>query len=524
MSDQFDYYIEQLHQANALESLKSIKRGIEKESLRVSQNGYLSSVPHSKKFGSALTHPFITTDYSESLMELITPPSDDPEQPIKFLNKIHHFVNHQLGDEYLWNASMPCMMNKEEDIPIAEYGTSNIGKMKYIYRQGLGKRYGRLMQTISGVHYNFSLPQEFWVSLQKIEKNQDAIQDFISEKYMGLVRNFQRYSWLLPYLFGASPAICKSFVKGKKHSLKELMPGTLYGEYATSLRMSDMGYSNNAQSRLNINYDHVFDYAMGLEHAIHTPEPLYEKIGLTETIAENKQQRIQLNTNLLQIENEFYSNIRPKRVINSGERPATALKERGVEYIEVRGLDINPFSNVGITEEQIHWLDCFLISCALEPSPKISCREEAENKSNLRRVVNFGRTHQLTLWSLNREVGLKDIANKITPRIEAVASIMDKLWETSNYSKSVSEWHQCFDLPEKTLSGQLMVILKKGLGYYPETRKLSLQIKNDYLSKPIDSKDRLFFQQQSQQSIAKQKEIEQSDSIDFEQFLESYYQ
>lgn len=518
MSDQFDVLMEQLVSANAFPLLKEIKRGIEKESLRVGLDGFLSAKPHPESLGSALTHPFITTDYSEALLELITPPSTDPEEPVRFLNQIHNYVYHQIGEEFLWNASMPCMMDKEEEIPIARFGTSNIGQMKYVYREGLGKRYGRLMQTIAGVHYNFSLPQSFWQQLQTIKGNSDPLQSFISDGYMGLVRNFLRYGWMLPYLFGASPAICKSFVKGKKHKLSELMPGTMFGEYATSLRMSDMGYSNNAQSRLNISYDSVEKYAAGLEHAIRTPEPLYEEIGLYEN-----GQRIQLNTNLLQIENEYYSNIRPKRVAGSGERPAKALNERGVEYIEVRGLDINPFSKVGITNQQIHWLDCFLITCALMPSAEISCREDGEIKENLRRAVNYGRNPELSLWSLNREVPLAELGNCISAKMEQVARFMDSNWQTHAYSEAVEHCKTCFIQPQNTLSGRFMEVIQSSEGYYTKTRKMALDIKQHFLQNPLADKDNTFFRENARISLAAQRELEAEPQKSFDEFVEDYY-
>ncbi len=519
MSDQFNSLVQQLSAKNAFPLLKKIKRGIEKESLRVAPNGYLSTRSHPESLGSALTHPFITTDYSEALLEMITPPTTDPDEPIRFLKQIHNYVYHQIGEEFLWNASMPCMMNKEEEIPIARFGSSNIGQMKYVYREGLGKRYGRLMQTIAGVHYNFSLPESFWIQLQNIKGNTDPLNQFISDSYMGLVRNFLRHGWMLPYLFGASPAICKSFVQGKKHKLNECMPGTMVGEFATSLRMSDMGYSNNAQSRLNISYDSVEKYAAGLEHAIRTPEPLYQEIGLYEN-----GKRIQLNTNLLQIENEYYSNVRPKRITQAGERPAKALKQRGVEYIEIRGLDINPFADVGITNKQIRWLDCLLITCALMPSAEISCREDGEIKENLRRAVNYGRNHELSLWSLNREVPLAELGQCLSSKMERVAGFMDTNWQTSAYSDAVKYCKNCFSEPENTLSGRYIKLIKRSEGYYTLTRKMAMDIKQFNLKNSLSDKENTFFKENARMSMAAQLELESQPQISFDEFVANYYQ
>ena len=517
-SDQFDKLLDQLDKISAMSSLTGIKRGIEKESLRVSLDGYLSQTEHPKSLGSTLTHPSITTDYSEALLELITPPSSDPEEPVKFLHQIHQFVNQNIGDEFLWNASMPCMMTEEKDIPIAKFGSSNVGKQKYIYRVGLGKRYGKLMQTIAGVHYNFSLPDEFWKQLQQVEENADDFQDYKSARYMGLVRNFLRYSWMLPFLFGASPGICKSFVKGK-HNLEDFSEGTLFGPNATSLRMGDMGYSNNAQSSLNISYNSLEGYANGLEQAIRTPEPLYEEIGLK---VDGEYQ--QLSTSLLQIENEYYANIRPKRVARSGERPALALRRGGVEYIEVRGLDINPFTVDGITNEQIRWIDSFLVTCLLLPSPDISTREEGEIRENLRRTVNHGRKKDLTLLSMNRKIALAEAGNIISEKMLMVAKHMDQNWNTEGYSKSVIHWQQCFDNPELTLSGQFLQLMKDKGGYYQAARALSLSQKESLLEEPLDKATLELFVTSAKQSLENQQQLEQQPQQDFEEFIKKYYE
>ncbi len=518
-SDRFDDLLDQLSENGAMSSLTGIKRGIEKESLRVGLDGYLSKKEHPKALGSSLTHSFITTDYSEALLELITPPSDDPQEPVRFLHQIHQFVTKNIGNEFLWNASMPCMMTEEKDIPIAKFGDSNLGRQKYIYRVGLGKRYGKLMQTIAGVHYNFSFPDEFWQQLKTVEGHKADLQDYKSERYMGLIRNFLRYSWMLPFLFGASPGICRSFVKGKKHNLETLVEGSLYGPFATSLRMGDMGYSNNAQSRLNISYNSLEEYTQGLEKAIRTSEPLYEEIGIK---VDGEYQ--QLSTSLLQIENEYYANIRPKRVAHSGERPALSLKRGGVEYIEVRGLDINPFSSDGITNEQIQWLDCFLVTCLLLPSPDISIREEGEIRQNLHRAVNYGRKKDLTLLSMNREISLAEAGNLMSEKILMIAKHMDSNWRTSDYSDSVKHWQKCFDNPELTLSGQFLQLMRENGGYYPAVKKLSLAQKDDFLDESMETETQEMFKQKAIKSIQQQTELEQKPQLDFDEFISNYYQ
>ena len=232
-------------------------RGIERESLRVTPDGQLAMTPHPHALGSALTHPSLTTDYSEALIELITPAEHDAAITLDKLDELHRFVYAKLGGEILWNNSMPGLLPDTDDgIPIAQYGASNIGKLKYVYRVGLALRYGRTMQTIAGIHYNYSLNEEVWRLLHADQQSTASAVDFQSERYLALIRNFRRTNWLLMYLFGASPALDRRFLRDRKHTLETFDADTLYRPYATSLRMSDLGYSNTtAQAALHADYD-----------------------------------------------------------------------------------------------------------------------------------------------------------------------------------------------------------------------------------------------------------------------------
>ena len=332
------------------EVLGGIRRGIEKESLRTRPSGALALTPHPKQLGSALTHPHITTDYSESQLELITGVHAGAGACLEELTQVHQFVYHvlrELGDEMLWVSSMPCGLPTDETIPIGRYGSSNVGRAKSVYRVGLGHRYGRRMQTISGIHYNWSMP------------------GVTTEQYFGLIRNFRRHSFLLLALFGASPALCSSFVAGREHELQHLSKHTLYQPHATSLRMGRLGYQSDAQAALAVSYNSLESYAASLHDALTRPYPAYEAVGIRNPGGDYNQ----LATSLLQIENEFYGTIRPKRVIHPGERPLHALRERGVEYVEVRCMDLDPFEPVGIGEQTLRFLDVFLLHCLTSDSP-----------------------------------------------------------------------------------------------------------------------------------------------------------
>lgn len=497
-----------------------IKRGIEKESLRIKPDGYLSQDIHPAELGSTLTNPYITTDYSEALPEFITQATSDRAKPLKELYEIHQFCYQYLGDEVLWSASMPCVMGQENDIPIAQYGSSNSGKMKEVYRIGLGHRYGRFMQTISGVHYNFSLPDDFWKAFHQAENSELSLKDFISEKYMGMIRNYLRYSWLIPLFYGASPALCESFIQGKNIDLEELVPGTRYGRYATSLRMSDLGYQNKVQSQLNVGYNCLDSYIDALEKAIRTEDPYYQELGVKK---DGEYQ--QLNSNILQIENEFYGSIRPKRVAVSGERPTKSLKFHGIEYIEVRALDINPFSPIGLDSKQMAFLDSFLLCSLFAKSEPITAREMGENTANFDRVVLNGRHPDLCLTVQNNCVPLGEIANNILSEIAPFAEMLDNSYSTNEYSSVIKELiGQLSDL-DQTYSGRIVKeIESKKEGFFPFAFELSQKHKREFVENPLSEERLRHYQTVAKKSHGKKAELEASDNISFEEFLASYYE
>ncbi|MET1255957.1 glutamate--cysteine ligase [Aliikangiella maris] len=505
------------------EHLPGIKRGIEKESLRITPQGRLSPKAHPVELGATLTNPHITTDYSEALPEFITKATAERTRPIEELTEIHQFTHQFLQDELLWPLSMPCSMGEEKDIPIARYGRSNSGQMKEIYRIGLGYRYGRFMQTIAGVHYNFSLPDSFWQALYQQQNSQQAntldFQTFVSEKYMGLIRNYLRYSWLIPLFYGASPALCESFLKVRNIDLDVLSPGTRYGRHATSLRMSDLGYQNKAQSRLNISYNSLAEYIQGLESAISTPDPYYAEIGVKKD-----GEYIQLSDKILQIENEFYSSIRPKRVTQSGERPTKALKRRGVEYIEVRALDLNPFSPVGVTQSQIALIDTFLVACLFSNSPGINLRETAEYQDNFSRVVRQGRHPDLNLMLNNHCISLQEFAGNLLNQLKPVAQLLDEVYQVNDHQSEVNRLtHQLSDL-NSTFSGRIVnQIEKREDSFFGYAMEISREHKKYFAQNQLTPDKLKQYQQEAQLSHTRKSEIEDGDTLSFEEFLASYY-
>ncbi len=498
--------------------LKQCLHGIERECLRVTDEGRLAQTPHPEALGSALTNEQITTDYSESLLEFITPALADPAKVLESLEQTHRFVYSKLGDEYLWSPSMPCTLPAEEDIPIAEYGTSNIGKLKHVYRKGLALRYGRTMQCIAGIHYNFSLPEALWPLLRDAEGGEESDRDYQSSAYIALIRNFRRYSWLLMYLFGASPALDKGFLRGRPHQLEELDAETLYLPYATSLRMSDLGYQSNAQAGLTPCYNNLASYTDSLRKAVGTPYPPYVEVG-THVDGE----WVQLNTNILQIENEYYSNIRPKRVTYTGERPIQALTSRGVQYVEVRCLDINPLLPVGIDLTEARFLDAFLLFCALEDSPQLDNGECGQCTNNFLTVVKEGRRPGLELHRNGQPVGLREWASELIERIGQLAGLLDQAQGSDDHAKALAAQQAKVDDASLTPSAQVLARMTEHDETFVQFSLRQSRLHAEaFREQPLSAEQQLAFETLARESLAKQSELEQEEVGDFDLFVGAY--
>lgn len=503
------------------DALTQLGRGLEREALRITSEGNLSEQPHPVGLGSALTNKWVTTDFAESLLEFITPVSQDVDHLLTQLSDIHQFTYRQMGDERLWPMSMPCFVGKENDITLAQYGSSNTGRMKTLYREGLKHRYGSVMQVISGVHFNFSFPESFWQELFGDQSEQDR-QDSISDAYFGLIRNYYRFGWLIPYLFGASPALCGSFLNKHNSSVdfKQLGCGTYYLPNATALRLSDLGYTNNAQSSLKIGFNSLNQYLDGLNQAIRTPSDDFADIGV-KVDGEYRQ----LNSNVLQIENELYAPIRPKRVAKDGEKPSEALGRAGVEYIEVRSLDVNPFSPIGITEDQVRFLDLFLTWAVLTPSDDMDDSELACWRDNWNRVVLDGRNPDLMLKiGCNGErLSLQDWGVRVFKELQDVAVVMDKAAGNNKYQETCERLKGWILNPDLTLSAQLLEKVKQKEGIGSVGHQLAAEHSQTLAERSYGFYSQSEFDVEAQTSVEKQHKIEQGDTVSFEQFLKDYF-
>jgi glutamate--cysteine ligase len=498
--------------------LRGIVRGFERECLRVDRTGQLAQTPHPRALGSKLTHPWITTDYAEALLEFITPPSAEPDFPLAFLTDIHRFSAQQLGGEYLWAGSMPCKIGADADIAIANYGASNAARFKMVYREGLGLRYGRAMQTIAGAHYNWSLPENFWLALRDCCQGEPDLPSFIDTRYFGLIRNFLRYGWLIPYLFGASPAVCQSFLQGHPSDLTELAPGTLHGAYATSLRMSDLGYQNHAQDKLNISFNSLAEYTQALEAAIRAPDPYYAELGVRDG-----DHWKQLSDSLLQLEAEFYAPMRPKRVAPNGERPAKALRTMGVQYVEMRLFDLNPFIDIGIAPEQSLFADVLMLMCLFRNSPPITSREQSENDENKHRVVSRGRQPGLHLLVHNHEQPLRTLAHELFDDMAPFAAMLDSAYGGRQYQTAMQDLRTRIDHPEATPSAQVVEAVKQHGGYFNFAFEMSKAHTQALQAVPLGTETLNQFNASVHESLVSQAQLDAAPQGSFQDFVAGYY-
>ena len=498
--------LQQQLDAIAGDRLRGMRRGLEKESLRAQPDGKLALTPHPAALGSALTHPHITTDYSESQLELITGVHDSVGACLDQLREVHQFTVRSLraaGDEMLWASSMPCGLPTDETIPLGRYGASNVGRAKSVYRMGLGHRYGRRMQTISGIHYNWSLP------------------GVDNDGYFALIRNFRRHAFLLLTLFGASPAVCSSFVEGRQHELQPLgTSGSLHMPYGTSLRMGRLGYQSDAQATLAVSYNGLEGYAASLQDALTRPWPAYEALGVRNPGGDYNQ----LATTLLQIENEFYGTIRPKRVIYPGERPLHALRERGVEYIEVRLMDLNPFEMIGIGASTLRFLDVFLMHCLLADSPPDTPAEIRELAHNQHLTAARGREPGLCLQRQGQSVPLVQWGLELLAQLQPIARTLDATHGGSDHADAVAQALAALQAPDTLPSARVLseVCTAHGDSFVAFARAQSLKNHAELLVMPWSTKQQARFEAMAAQSVADQRAIEAADTMPFEIYRQEY--
>jgi glutamate--cysteine ligase len=496
-------------------------KGVEREALRVTPDGRISQKPHPRALGSALTHPNITTDYSEALIELVTPPFPSAWELQQYLCDIHQFVYSELGDEFLWATSMPCAIAGDAEIPIAEYGTSNIGRMKHVYRVGLGLRYGRMMQAISGIHYNYSFPARLWPVLEAVTASKLRGQALVDDAYFALLRNYRRFGWIILFLFGVSPAMCRSFFAGREipGGLEARGGGTLVAPYSTSLRMSDLGYRNKSQAGVYVSVNSLEEYVRDLSRLISTPHPEYEAQGV-EVDGEWRQ----LNANLLQIENEYYSFIRPKRVAYSGERPTRALQRAGVQYVEMRSLDVGAYDPVGVNQRKLLFLEAFAALCLLRDSPPLAREQSGRYEANHVLVASRGREPGLELWNEPAPLLLADWAAEVLDQMQGICELLDSGDASRPYSAALAfQRAKLVDFGELPSARLLDEMRRQGMSFYDVGLWMS-RMHRDYFRElyPPNPGRLAELRANAAASLEEQRAVEARDTLPFAEFVARY--
>ena len=498
-------------------------KGIEKEGLRMTREGAISRSPHPAALGSALTHPNITTDYSEALLELITPALSDASEMLGFLTDLHRYVCANIPDEVLLAASMPVGDLRDSAIPIARYGSSNVGRMKHIYRRGLSYRYGRCMQVIAGIHFNYSLPEPFWPQYQQFMEHAGDLQSFTTDAYMGMIRNLQRYGWLILYLFGASPAVSKSFIDSRNTAysgtLERFDETSYYKPYATSLRMSEIGYVNPVQSMFHISFNSLDDYIGDLSRATSIPYLDYERVG-----AKVDGQYRQLNTNFLQIENEYYTSVRPKQPTKPNERPLQALRSRGIQYVELRSLDIDIFEPAGISLETMRFLEAFSLLCLLRQNPGHDVKQYEEITHNALSVASRGRDPALKLSDNGREVPLQEWALRLCEQMQEICEVLDNGSSDKPYTMALRRQIEVIRHPELTSSARMLTAMRdQKLSITDLVLQKSLEYTRLFQRTPLEAAVKRDFDLQVEASLAQQQHLDTTPEIPFDKYLGNYF-
>ncbi|MBX2824470.1 MAG: glutamate--cysteine ligase [Gammaproteobacteria bacterium] len=498
--------------------------GVEKESLRVRNDGSLSPDPHPPALGSALTHPYITTDFSEALLEVVTPPLASVDAAIDFLGDLHRFIYPRLPEnETIWATSMPCVVRGDDSIPVGNYGNSNAGRMKRIYRHGLGLRYGKVMQTIAGVHFNYSWPDAFWPAWQEQLSSGENTQVFVTSQYFNVTRNLLRIGWLVPYLFGASPAVCRSFLGDDTllPGMKNFKGRTAYDPYGTSLRMGDIGYQyrKDLEIPIHVCYNDLDSYVRDLHRLITTEHPDYAELGQKD--ANGRYQ--QLNTNVLQIENEYYSSVRPKQIPDDGEMPLLAMARRGIRYLELRSVDVDVFEPVGVSPAQLRFLEIFMLYALLDDSPPMQQQDLDAISANMSAVAHRGRQPDLQLQREGKSITLKDWGLALMDQMSGVAECLDAQTGTTLYTDTLRQQRQKMLDPETTPSARVLREMIDGFDSFAEFARSWSLAHAQTLATPVTASVESMLDDLSSESLQRQLETEAADEVALDTYLENYF-
>ncbi len=430
--------------------------GLEKENLRIKEDGTLDLSPHPVR-GDDPYRDQIIRDFSESQVEFVTQPHKSVLAAFEELKKLQdHFLGNY--DVQLWPLSMPCYVKDEDEVPIASYDDSEEGRKARLYREGLADKHGKKMQLISGIHYNFSFGEEALKRLREPFYRLGKLneQTLTNNLYFRVARNMIRYQWFLTYLFGASPSVDSTYksevvnqLKGIEHLCKKCQNAhTYYEDYATSLRMSRYGYHSQQQEGMYISYDNLEAYIDGLEDGI--------KHGV------------------LQKESEYYAPIRFKQPKGNHTSLLRNLEQYGVGYIELRCFDLNPFTPYNMTLEQLYFTHIFILYMAMLDSPNISCEEMDQIYRNNQKVSIHGRKPSQKISYLNQEWSIDTLCHKVSEDMTEIAEALDKGSKSMVYTSSLKAVTKNLSEQGGILSERMMnELLQENMTYIEQGLKYS---------------------------------------------------
>lgn len=469
--------------------------GIEKEALRINTKGEIAVSPHPAALGSALCHPMITTDFAECLAEVITGVHSSKNSLMTELqDTVVYLSHHMLEDELLWPASMPPPIEDETRVNIARFGTSPIGRLKHLYRIGLAERYGVRRQSIAGIHYNVSLEENLFKNCAETDRlpflNNKALK---SHYYMQLIQQFMMNQWLLILLFSASPFAMitpKSAESSNRFSQK----------HAISCRLGPHGYRNSEIDPLSIRYDSLEHYITDIQRLTQRPSQQYAHIPDLHS-----RQPKQLSRNVLQIENEFYNSIRPKPQRMEGLSPSLCLQEQGVGYLEIRLFDLNPFTPLSVSKEQLYFTDAFLMHCLMQRHAPFDGLLSTKQSNQ---VIQFGQNPNTELVpGCNQSI--KTASMNLLENIKNVAQWMDSVSNEPHHLSAVEQQMQKIenwqDLPH-----QKMLALTPD--YHASILDLAHNHRHTLLQAPLSKEKFASFDAIAAQSLADQAALEKGNA------------
>lgn len=405
--------------------------GLEKENVRVDETGKLALTPHPSVFGDKLKNPYITTDFSESQVEMITPVCGSIQEVYNFLANLQNIVSLSLEDEYLWPQSNPPVLPGDEDIPIANFAGDGLAQT--VYREKLAKKYGKKKQLLSGIHFNFSFKDELIMILHEKFGLNKSCQEFKNDLYLKITRSFLKYRWLLIYLTGSSPVVHYTYGNRPPESIEKIdkIDNESYCyRNLCSLRNSRCGYKNNED--FAISYSSLDDYVMSIQTLI--------------------------DQGKIEGASELYTPIRLKAGTEKGG--LGQLESDGIQYLELRFLDLNPFAQNGVNIDDLYLVHLFMIFLLFLDDSELTTgqQEMADRNHDLATVAGMQREAKI-YNEAGELVSLREEALKILIRMEELVRELD--FDTEHLTGILKNAGDKVVRPEKTYAARLIEMARK---------------------------------------------------------------